>query len=272
MALIVCKMCGKEVSDKAKKCPSCGTTLIEEEIYHCKECGGEVPENAEMCPACGCPVEHETAQRVELAGVAIKKPSRKVAIAVAGGLLAFAAFFGIRSYREERARQLAASLAMQERILYSKNLKTVCSTMLDGASNAEQAGNLVKKVWSNAIHEKSDSQTNKYTRNTYGRYLDFNDALNNLFSDASFVAKVISIEENQNAVDGLMKELKSPPEGYEEAYSELKNYYSAYTSFTNLVISPSGSLNTFSSNFNDLDSEVLSCYKAMDLYLDDNIS
>ena len=65
-----------------------------------------------------------------------------------------------------------------------------------------------------------------------------------------------------------MKGLKNPPEGYEGAYSLIKDFYSAYTTFTNLIIDPNGSFQTFSSNFNNADSEVLNQYNTMKLYLD----
>lgn len=35
--------------------------------------------------------------------------------------------------------------------------------MLDGAAKAENAGNLIKSVWYNAIYEERDTETDKYT-------------------------------------------------------------------------------------------------------------
>ncbi len=59
MALIKCTNCGEAVSDKAKTCPSCGVSLIEEstiEPLTCSECGTEIPEGRDSCSKCGCPV------------------------------------------------------------------------------------------------------------------------------------------------------------------------------------------------------------------------
>lgn len=61
MAIIKCKVCGEDVSDKAKTCPHCGATLIEEseEVKApviCEECGAEIPDGLGTCPKCGCPV------------------------------------------------------------------------------------------------------------------------------------------------------------------------------------------------------------------------
>ena len=58
--------------------------------------------------------------------------------------------------------------------------------MLDDAALAEANGNLIIQVWNNAIWSKQDGDTDKYTM-TDGKFVsDFNDALNNLFSDESF--------------------------------------------------------------------------------------
>lgn len=66
MAIIKCKICGEDVSDKAKICPHCGAILIEEpeEVKKpiiCEECGAEIPEGLEACPKCGCPVPQKEA-------------------------------------------------------------------------------------------------------------------------------------------------------------------------------------------------------------------
>lgn len=103
MAIIKCKVCGEDVSDKAKVCPHCGATLIEEpeEVKTpiiCEECGAEIPEGLETCPKCGCPVPQKEAivndpsvpvtQNNSGAGKSISgKTKRIIAIALAAILL-----------------------------------------------------------------------------------------------------------------------------------------------------------------------------------------
>ena len=104
--------------------------------------------------------------------------------------------------------------------------------MLDGAAKAENAGNLIKSVWYNAIYEERNSET------------------------------------DQSEVTNLMKQLKEPPKKYEEAYSVLKVYYDNYLKMTKIVTSPTGSLNTFSEDFNTYDNNTVDSYEKMKLYLD----
>ena len=119
-----------------------------------------------------------------------------------------------------------------------------------------------------AVKEKND-KTDKYTRPDGYFVSDFNEALGNLFADSTFSSKISDIEDNQDAVNMLMKELKNPPDEYKEAYDAISDLYNAYISLTNCATDPSGSLQTYSSTFNDADTNMLNAYKAMQLYIDD---
>lgn len=272
MALINCVNCGKEISDKALVCPGCGhkfeekTNVVEIPPVLCEECGEVIPEGGEACPKCGCPIEkkeEETAapQKVELTSVNLpitKKLNKKhklIAIVLAAVIL-LGSIIGLAS----------KSNAKKE---YYDDLKSATSLMLKGAADAESACNLIKSVWYNTIYEEYDSKTDKYTRsNGYGFNDDFNDSLQALFADQDFKNQITDIEINQQSVARVMKDLKNPPEEYAEAYEAIKKFYDSYLELTNLAVNPTGSLTTFSSNFNEADTETLQNYEAMKLYLD----
>ncbi len=260
MAIISCPNCGKQISDKALKCLHCGYKLVAEEKKVCAECGTELLEDAVECPVCGCPVNVETAnpQQVEVTGVKISKKSKKIVIGVIAIIfIAAIAIVGVSQLNKQNAAKS-----------YGENLELITYTMLSGASDAESCGNLIKQVWYNAIYEERDSETDPYTRPNGYFVSDFNEALQNLFSDESFTDQIESIEDNQSTVQSLMKEMRNPPDEYEDAYEALSELYDAYINLTNLVTSPSGSLQTFSNDFNDADSETANCYNAMSLYLE----
>lgn len=54
MALVKCKECGHEVSDKASTCPNCGCPI--EKGLVCNECGAEISPIDKVCPNCGNPI------------------------------------------------------------------------------------------------------------------------------------------------------------------------------------------------------------------------
>lgn len=63
MALIKCPECGKEISDRAKKCLYCGKVLIDDKTTTkiCSDCGKENPIDATECIYCGCPFDEKAA-------------------------------------------------------------------------------------------------------------------------------------------------------------------------------------------------------------------
>lgn len=274
MAMITCPNCGEQISDKAKTCVHCGTVLIPEEKKYCADCGAELEEGATICPNCGCPVEDKSAeeaapQQVEVTGVRMTKKSKKIIaiVAIIAVIVAIVSVVGVQVYKKQAAEKAAAE-AQQASEEYASNLNLAVISMLSGASDAETCGNLIKSVWYNAIYEERDDSTDEYTRPNGYFVSDFNDALSNLFSDSSFASDISDIESNQDTVQDLMKNLKNPPEEYEDAYEAVNDMYDAYIAFTNLVTSPSGSLQTYSSNFNDADSEMLNTYNSAKVYLE----
>ena len=279
MALIKCEKCGKEISDKAKACPQCGHPLTSRTAdpdqalpVICEECGAQIPKHADACPNCGCPVaaaetpSESAPQKVEVTGVSLPKVQKKRMIMIAAAAAAVLAVVlignGVRQQQlQARTQQLAEE--------YAANMEAASQTMLLGAIDAENTGNLIKSVWYNSIYEERDSETDKYTRPNGYFVSDFNDALANLFADSDFQDTIASIEPNQQLVSDLMKDLRNPPEEFEDAYEALGELYDAYTALTNLTTNPSGSLTTFSQDFNDADSEMANRYDTMSLYLND---
>lgn len=264
MALIKCPGCGKEISDKAAACPNCGTVFKVEPKKTCSECGAELEEGMRVCPNCGCPVQEEhvdpsAPQKVEVTGVKIATKSKKKIGAIIGLIIAIIVV-GAGIFQVKKSRDIKE---------YYSNLEDATITMLRGASTAEDVCNLTKKVWYNAIYEEKDSETDKYTKKSEYSFYDFNTALSNLFADSSFSKKISSLKTNQSEVNEKMKALKNPPDEYKEAYEKLSKFYDAYISFTNLAIDPSGSLQTYSNNVNDADSNTLNCYNAMKIYITD---
>ena len=200
-----------------------------------------------ICPNCGYP--NSTLKQ--------KKRKNKSALTL---MLLFALIvviiLGIRVY--QKAKELE----------YYSDMEAASYAMLNGAADAEIAGNLIISVWYNAIYKEQDSETDQYTMKD-GKFVDdFNDALSRLFADENFINSISKIEANQSEVTDLMKQLINPPKKYREAYSVLQEYYYNYLKMTNAVISPTGSYNTFSKDLTAYDNDTVDSFEKMKLYLD----
>lgn len=242
------------------KCPCCGK-LNQDADRFCGGCGKEISLSQPVEPVAPMVLQEESIVQAEgqIADDSSKvQRNRRIAIVVIivtaiAVLIAIAVGFQTSGAKKSQR--------------YGENLSSAVNIMLSDAADAESCGNLIKKVWYNAIWKKRDSETDPYTRPRGYFVDDFNDALSNLFSDLDFRAKITLIKENQTLVQSLMKTLQDPPEEYREAYNALSDFYDAYIELTNLVISPSGSLQTFSSSFGKADKEVGNYYKKVSLYV-----
>ena len=282
MAIVQCPNCGEPISNRAKKCIHCGFEFTPQEREYCADCGAELEKGAAVCTKCGCPVEKDEStssvvpQKVEVTRINVTEKAKKaVAIFVVIMVILLITVFGIQQIQKQNAAKEAERAAIEaaeeaERVSqeYSENIKLATITILSGAANAETCGNLIIRVWRNAIYEERDSDTDKYTRPN-GRWVsDFNEALKLLFSESGFTSKITNIESDQERVQSLMKNLKNPPAEYKDAYDAISKLYDAYVKLSNLAVNPTGNLQTFSQNFNDADTETSNCYSAMKIYLD----
>lgn len=263
MAMIPCPSCGEMISDKSSKCIHCGYEF-KPQHQTCPECGTEINIGATVCPKCGCPLQKDTTSSSPVEVTVSKKAKKsftKIAVGIGIVLLSVVVIVvGINLSNAQKSKDASEA--------YYENLQEATNTMLSSAASAESAGNLIKSVWYNAIYKEADSSTDKYTRPNGYYVSDFNEALGNLFSDSSFKSKISSIESSQDTVLSIMKDLQNPPEEYQNAYIAVQELYDNYLELTNLVTSPTGSLQSFSTNFNSADSAVSNSYGKMKLYLD----
>lgn len=270
MAMIKCPKCNEEISDKSKKCVHCGYVLVEEEKKVCPECGEELRKNAKECPKCGCPVEAEEktvkTQQVEVTSINIKPKisKKKLIIIIAAVVAVIIGGIIVKTVSDKRAE----SAAIEASEKYKTDLNTISLKMLNGAAKAEGCGNKIKSVWSNTIWNDDDPETDKYTK-VNGKFNDdFNDSLSALFIDPDFIKITDSVESTQKEVTRMMKDMKNPPEEWKDAYDDLKDYYDDFITLTNLCTNPSGSLQTYSNNFSEADSDTVNGWEKMKTYLD----
>jgi hypothetical protein len=299
MAMIKCPNCGEMISDKATKCVHCDFVLEVKAKKICKECGAELEDGAKICSNCGCPVEDEpvveqasaiepgisTTESKEIPADATiqssdkntistkKKMSKKwvaIILAVVAALVIGLICVQVKKQNEIKAQKEAEAAAEAAEEQYEKNLKDLNFTLLTGTARAESCGNKIHDVWSNTIWEKADADTDQFTKDSAtGTFnSDFNTSLKNLFSDEAFKKAEKTVSQDKEDATTLMKSLKNPPEKWNDAYNEIQKFYDDYIKFANLVISPSGNLQSFTQEFNQLDADAVNDYDKMKLYIE----
>lgn len=141
---------------------------------------------------------------------------------------------------------------------YIDNLDSLSSNGLQAASLAEGIGNTTNSVWRAAIwdaDETWDADIEKYHAS------DFNEALAKLYADSDVKTKIANMKSYMSEVESLMGKLKNPPDPeLEDAYDAAKEFASTVEDLVDLAADPSGSLQTYSTNFNAADD---ACAKAL---------
>lgn len=247
MALIKCPECEKEISNKVKSCPNCGYPMIEEGEAYATE-----------------------PQQVELTSVKIKtKPTLKknASILIISLVTIIIFIFGYKTVSENKAEQIYKQSYNE----YIDNLYLVQLSMFNGAAKAESICNLVSQVWKNTIYKEKSYKTDDYTRPNGYFVSDFNIAITNFYDDSSTKNKIGDIKSNQDRVQELMKTLKSTPEGLDKCYETVLGLYTAYKGFTDLAISPTGSLQSYNESVNKRTSDFMDSYDKLKTQIPDKL-
>ena len=150
-------------------------------------------------------------------------------------------------------------------------LNKVYSDAITGGIACEDAGNMIKKVWNNAIFKNEDPDTDIYTRylNGAGGFMNFNDALSEYFLNGDYTEKVGTARAYEGYIKDGMKELDKVPKALSEHYAAAKDVRSAYKRLLNVVDDPSGNLEAFSNSFQDADTNLADACDELKYLLED---
>lgn len=254
MALINCPNCNKEISDKAKVCVGCGHQFIddlniEKRMVNCPECGEIADSMTDICSNCGYPLNlFEIKDNEKSKNKSIFKKKWFWVSVICFVLLISIALFISNNARTEN---------------YNIEICTAVDEIMAVSADAENVGNQICSVWNNAIWNKNNENTAKYT----SAAKDFNEALSNLFADEEFTGKITAIRNKQSEIDTYLGKLKNPPEKFEDAYDEFKELYYAYSDYVDFVISCKGSYNTYTDTLSKKSSALMESYREIKVEL-----
>ena len=253
MALINCPNCNKEISDKAKFCVGCGYQLINDidtvKTMNCPECGVVTDGMTDACSNCGYPLnlfelkDNEKSKNKSI----FKKKWFWVSIICFVLLISIVLFISNNARTEN----------------YNIEICTVVDEIMAVSADTENVGNQICSVWNNAIWDKDNENTAKYTSGTK----DFNEALSNLFADEEFIGKITAIRDKQSKIDTYLGKLKNPPGKFEDAYDEFKELYYAYSDYVDFVILCKGSYNTYTEDLAKKSSALIESFREIKVEL-----
>lgn len=235
-------------------------------LIYCPECGKEISDKSNTCPQCGYPLQNQQEQphAVEVVGFKTKLSSSKLKnyFFIAGIVIIFVTIVLISSKYFSKQK-------------YLENLQATSYTMYLGASEAESLCNLTAEVWYNSIYKNSDTATDKYTRNNYGKgsfFDDFNFAISKLFQDKATKERMETISASQTAASLMMKDLQNPPKEYTQCYDTITELYSAFQGLTDLALNPKGNYSSFSSSKNEYVDDFIKYYEKLKTQMPDTPS
>lgn len=253
MALITCPECQKQVSDQAVTCPNCGFPL--------SSTAHDLPQSTDSYDV--LPVDQANQNAIDTEVTPAKPKKRVIAIGIAA-VFCVVLIAAVAAFINNNAKKQAAEEARNE---YISNLQMFVSTTLQGAARAETVCNLTKQVWHDTIFEEFNVDTVEYTK-TNGKFNeDFNTSLQSLYASDEMIESVTAIKANQGSVDELYKLLLNPDSEFEKCFDEVEALYSVYRQFTNLAISPSGSLQSYAEDFGDYDDGFMEHYEKLKLLI-----
>lgn len=176
MALIRCPKCGKEISDKAKRCIHCGNVITgnlkfpaeeKQSVYNtilCPECGKEISDNEEECPHCGCPL----GAGAPVSGSTQKTAShKKLMWTAAAGILVVGVLAVILNISKSKPRDLDEKVEGHE-----ETESALESSDMDLQSEKEEIENVVNDFLAN-LQQGNLEATQGYLTEKYD-YLDHN--------------------------------------------------------------------------------------------------
>ena len=186
-----------------------------------------------------------------------KKSKKKLIIGIIVAIVVvIAAFIGITSYQAVQ-EQKAAEEHAQRLAEYEKDLSSFLTWGHGAGIAAEGVVSTYSKVWHDAIFDS-------YATINGERYYDFNKALQAQYTVFSTDGTLEGMGASMELVNGVMKELKNPPEEFELEYQTALEAYSSLTDFVTLAENPTGNLQTFNQESSEKDNQMASDLQKLD--------
>jgi hypothetical protein len=143
---------------------------------------------------------------------------------------------------------------------YKQNLKVAYTQAKVLKESSTLVAEQIAATWNSAIFN------HQYSFGSHSGYVsDFNDALVKLMQEPEIIQVNKSIDSLRSILKVSMEKLTDPPTKYKDTYNDLVTLYSSLSELSNMATNPSGSLQTYRQNLNDLTSKVNSTFSEIEV-------
>ncbi|MCT1904101.1 hypothetical protein [Oceanobacillus sojae] len=166
---------------------------------------------------------------------------------------------------------------------YRDSIEDVSEQIIDNSADVETLLGYYTVIWKFSIENSNpipvsdmanftgmdeDTVREHFEINVAGNVTnDFTSNVNSLKSYYESIGDIGQIEEVADEIKGKISDLNDPPKDYEKVYEELLILYDLSEEFKEMLINPSGNLQTFSQNINDLSGEITSKNKRIEVIM-----
>lgn len=166
---------------------------------------------------------------------------------------------------------------------YRENVQDVSKQIIDNSNDIETLLGYYSVIWNFSIENSNpipvefmanftgiDEATVRehFEINAAGNVTnDFSSNVNSLKSYYQSIGDIGQIEGVSDEIQNKVSELNDPPSEYEKVYEELLNLYDLSEEYKEMLINPTGSLQSFNEETNRLSSEITSKYKRIEVIM-----
>lgn len=166
---------------------------------------------------------------------------------------------------------------------YGNSLQETADEIIENSENVEEILNMYSKVWDYSIQNRGaipieemmvvTGFDEKTVREAFEINIadnvpnDFSKNIHSLVSYYESTGKLKEIEEKSSEIKEQISDLNNPKDEFESAYNEVLDMYDLSKQYINLATDPSGSLQDFNTNKNELSNGILSKYNRLEVVM-----